>query len=56
MALRLRLGKPAGKLETDHWDRVGAVGLMLPSAPELQAVQVISSTPSKELPVEGDPL
>lgn len=36
IALRLRLGKPAGKLETDHWDRLGAVGLMLPSASGVQ--------------------
>lgn len=36
VALRLRLGKPAGKLETDHWDRLGAVGLMLPTTSGVQ--------------------
>eukprot|EP00931_Biecheleriopsis_adriatica_P115597 TRINITY_DN91382_c0_g1_i1.p1 TRINITY_DN91382_c0_g1~~TRINITY_DN91382_c0_g1_i1.p1 ORF type:complete len:886 (-),score=161.60 TRINITY_DN91382_c0_g1_i1:104-2761(-) len=37
IGLRLRLGKPAN-LETDHWDRLGGFGILLPG--NLQGVEV----------------
>jgi len=45
VALRLRLGKPNGK-ETDHWDRRGSVGMMIPG--NIAGVQVMEEPPSPE--------
>lgn len=36
VALRIRLEKPGGTLQFDHWDRVGSVGLMLNSDPAVR--------------------
>eukprot|EP00927_Polykrikos_kofoidii_P027493 TRINITY_DN24163_c0_g1_i1.p1 TRINITY_DN24163_c0_g1~~TRINITY_DN24163_c0_g1_i1.p1 ORF type:complete len:1054 (-),score=148.76 TRINITY_DN24163_c0_g1_i1:68-3229(-) len=51
VGLHLRLGKPAGILDFDHFDRVSSLGLVLPASPPASAAQ---GEPTKETAEDVD--